>query len=68
MLFINKFNIKILEKKPIKGGTPAIEKSDIVKNNRCGESKLKFEKEYKDLVELIKLEVIIQKTRISVTL
>ena len=52
----------------MKGGTPAIENNDIVRNSRWGESKLKFEKEYKDFVELIKLEVMIQKTRIRVIL
>ena len=68
LLFSSKFKINIFEKKPINGGTPAIEKSDTVRNNRCGESKLKFEKEYRDLEVLIKLDVIIQNTKISVIL
>lgn len=57
-----------MEKKPIKGGTPAIENKDIVRNNKYGESKLKFENEYKDFVALIKFDVIIQNTNISVIL
>jgi hypothetical protein len=45
-----------------------MEKSDTVKNNRWGESKLKLENEYKDLEVDIKFDVIIQNTRISVIL
>lgn len=60
--------MNIFEKNPIKGGTPAIENRDTVKNSKCGESKLKLENEYKDLVELIKFDVIIQKTSTNVIL
>jgi hypothetical protein len=34
------FKIKSLEKKPIKGGTPAMENKDIVRKKRRKESKL----------------------------
>ena len=50
------------------GGTPAIENKDSVKKKRYGESKLKLEKEQRDLEELIIFEDIIQKTTINVKL
>ena len=52
----------------MKGGTPAMENRDTVKNSKWGESKLKLENEYKDLVELIKFEVMIQNTSTKVML
>jgi hypothetical protein len=60
--------MNIFEKKPMKGGTPAIENSARVKNSKYEESKLKLENEYKDLEDLTRLDDIIQKTTISVML
>ena len=60
--------MNILEKKPIKGGTPAIENSDTVKKNRWCESKPKLENEYKVFMLEVILEVSIQNSSINVIL
>ena len=65
---MSKFNINILEKKPMKGGTPAMENSDTVRKNKWCESKPKLENEYRVFILEIILEVSIQNNSINVML
>jgi hypothetical protein len=60
--------MKILLKNPVNGGTPAIEKIDIVSRNRALEFKLNPENELNVLFVLINILDIIQNNNINVTL
>lgn len=55
--FISKFTIKIFEKKPKNGGTPAIEKRQRLIKNKLKNSKLKLLKAY----NVLKLKLITEK-------
>ena len=65
---ISKFNMKILLKNPVNGGTPAIEKIDMVSKNKALEFKLKPEKALNVLFVLMNMLDIIQKSNINVML
>lgn len=57
-----------LEKKPTKGGTPAIENKHIVIKNNDTESKLYWEKEYNVFSLVVTFNNILQKKTTNVVL